>query len=321
MPDAEVSLRLQPLSGGLESPVALVAMAAGGRADVPLLVVKHLKPHMGREADVYELLWKHLPHPPAPRLFGMEQEGDAHYLYLEPIAGCSTWPWLEPGATAVVCRALARLHDSTALPREAFAWNYEQELSASAQTTLALASVARAPDGSRFWTRLGDLRRVVAALPGIRRVLLDAGVTVIHGDVHPGNVLVRGRHGGSREAVFIDWGRARVGSPLEDIASWLQSLGCWEPQARRRHDSLLRAYLNARSTPVALTPERRATYWLASASNGLAGAIRYHLAVLGDPATTEQLRSESGRALESWMRVCRRAASLLGMKQWQHLRS
>lgn len=289
-------------------------MAGGARPDVPPLVVKHVKAPMVREADVYELLWKHLPHPPAPRLFGMEQVGDSHYLYLEAIGNSSAWPWPDTASTAVVCRALARLHDDTALPREALTWDYEQELSASAETTLALASVARGPDGARVWTRLGDLRRVVAALPRIRRILLDGGVSVIHGDVHPGNVMMRG-HGGSEEAVFIDWGRARVGSPLEDIASWLQSLVCWEPQARRRHDSLLRAYLNARSTPVGLTPRLRAQYWFASASNGLAGAVRYHVAVLGDRASTASLRDHSGKALQEWTRVFRRAVSLLHVKE------
>lgn len=101
---------------------------------------------------------------------------------------------------------------------------------------------------------------------------------MINGDVHPGNVLVRSDRHGMR-SVLLDWSRCRIGSPLEDVASWLQSLGCWEPAVRQRHDTLLRAYLAHRLCP-ALTPDRRTGYWLAAACNGLAGAIRYHSTVL-----------------------------------------
>jgi aminoglycoside phosphotransferase (APT) family kinase protein len=308
VPDQAHSVQLQPLSGGLESPVALVRVA-GGSADVPPLVVKHLGGRMGREADVYELLWKHLPQPPAPRLFGVDSVGDARYLYMEAVGAVSAWPWVETSVTAAVCRSLAHLHDTATLPHDAFAWNYEQELAASAVETLALAVTARGTDGARCWTRVGDLRRVVQALPVMRGLLLASGTAVIHGDVHPGNVIVR--NAAATQVVFIDWSRARVGSPFEDIASWLQSLGCWEPQARRRHDSLLRAYLTARRSPLALTADVRTHYWFASASNGLAGAIRYHLAVLGDPASTEQRCYDARRALKAWRRVVRRAAAVL----------
>jgi hypothetical protein len=46
-------------------------------------------------------------------------------------------------------------------------------------------------------------------------------------------------------------------------------------------------------------------------SNGLSGAIRYHLAVMAEPATTETARANSGVALIAWERVVRRAAALL----------
>lgn len=78
-------------------------------------------------------------------------------------------------------------------------------------------------------------------MTAMRRELLTFlpfGKVAIHGDVHTGNVLVR-RHPGGAEPVLIDWGRARGGSPLEDLSAWLQSLGYWEPQARRRHDTLI----------------------------------------------------------------------------------
>jgi aminoglycoside phosphotransferase (APT) family kinase protein len=61
--------------------------------------------------------------------------------------------------------------------------------------------------------------------------LTGADQTVVHGDVHPGNVLVQKTRGSTRVAL-IDWGRARLGSLLEDVASWLHAIGCWEPAAR-----------------------------------------------------------------------------------------
>ena len=111
--------------------------------------------------------------------------------------------------------------------------------------------------------------------------------------------------------MLIDWARARIGSALEDVASWLHSLGCWEPQARRRHDTLMRGYLAARSVRRPFTEQVRFDYWLASASNGLSGAIRYHLATVANPAASDAARYDSGRALTAWQRVVRRAAALL----------
>ena len=47
------------------------------------------------------------------------------------------------------------------------------------------------------------------------------------------------KSGGQHEPVLIDWARARAGSPFEDVSSWLQSLGFWEPAVKRKHDTLL----------------------------------------------------------------------------------
>ncbi len=273
------------------------------------LVVKHVACGFEREGDVYELLWRYLEHPPAVRLLGREIAAGATYLYLEDAEPSASWPWSDTQRTGAVCRALARLHDDRTLPHETFSWDYETELACSAQSTLALATNARDASGQRLWRRVGDLRRVVTALPLIRRRLVAGTTTVIHGDVHPGNVIVR--VGADSEVVLIDWARARIGSPLEDVASWLHSLGCWEPEARRRHDTLMRIYLDARRNRRPFAPDVRVDYWLASASNGLSGAIRYHLSVLSARGSTEAERYDSGRALNAWQRVVRRAAGFL----------
>jgi hypothetical protein len=272
--------------------------------------VKQLPAAFAREGDVYDALWKHLEQPPAVRMFGQDVCGNATYLYLEHAASFSPWPWSDIALSASVCRELAQLHEALCLRCEVFSWNYDDELIRSAEDTLDLAAAARNSAGRRVWRRLGDLRRVVHALPRIRRRLRSNGLTVIHGDMHPGNVILR-RAEQSVGVVLIDWGRARIGSPLEDVASWLHSLGCWEPQARKRHDTLMRAYLEARRVPCAFNSDLRNDYWFASVSNGLSGAIRYHLAVLADTAATPPAHANSGAALIAWERVVRRSAALL----------
>jgi aminoglycoside phosphotransferase (APT) family kinase protein len=312
VPVGALEVDVRPLRGGLESSVSVARVAAGPhRRLVPThLVVKELKGELRREAEVYQLLWDQLPEPPAARALGIESAGEAAYLYLERIRPLSSWPWSDSAVSAEVCRELARLHDSAALRSPIFDWGYEHELACSSVATLALARHARDERQARCWRRLGDLRRAVAALPSIREHLVRSGVTIIHGDVHPGNVIVRNAKTGGR-VVLIDWGRARAGSPLEDVASWLHSVGCWEPQARRRHDTLLRAYLDSRRVPQRMAGDLRRLYWFASASNGLAGAIRYHLAVLSNRASPARARRNSQRALREWERVIRRTASLL----------
>jgi aminoglycoside phosphotransferase (APT) family kinase protein len=312
VPEASIGVKVQPLPGGLESSVGRARITHRDRRRlVPRrLVVKKLQSGFEREAGIYEVLWRHVNHPPAVRVLGSEVTEHATYLYLEDAKSISSWPWSDTGLATVVCRALARLHDGADLPRDAFSWDYEAALVRSAESTLDTANAARDTSGRRYWRRVGDLQRVVTALPAIRSRLLSADTTVIHGDVQPGNVILR-RGVPHPRAAFIDWARARIGSPLEDIASWLHSLGCWEPEARRRHDTLMRAYLEARKVRRRFASDVRFDYWLASVSNGLSGAIRYHLAVLWDSTAAESARYDSGRALRAWERVVRRGAALL----------
>ena len=312
VPEAHLNIQVQPLHGGLQSPVvwARITSGEGDSERSQDLVVKRLSGDLAREAEIYQALWRHLDRPPAVQMLGRDVSGDSTFLFLEHATSSSPWPWRDTAFAASVCRELATLHDSPHLPREPFAWNYEDQLTWSAEETLEFAAAARDGAGRRIWGRLGDLRRVVRALPALRRRLLRNGAIVIHGDVHPGNVIVRST-APQVDVVLIDWARARLGSPLEDIASWLHSLGCWEPQARRRHDTLMRAYLDARVDPRALDPATRVEYWFASASNGLAGAIRHHLSVLAGGDATQLARSQSSAALIAWERVIRRAAALL----------
>lgn len=313
VPREQIDLVLNAMRGGLESQVAMVHVSTRpARPSIPrALVVKELLPEAEREADIYGALWDHLPQPPSPRLLGEEHVGGRRYLYLEAVPRLAAWPWAATEHAAAVCRELAAFHDATQLPRELFGWGYELELAQSAEATLEVALAARDANGRRHFGRVGDLRRVVNALPSIRAQLLASEVVVLHGDVHPGNVILRRGAAGDGRVMLIDWTRARLGSPMEDVASWLHSLGCWEPEARRRHDTLLRAYLAHRRGAPALTNAVRRDYWLASVSNGLAGAIRFHLVMLADRSTAPRQRHNSFIALQAWGRVIRRGAALL----------
>jgi aminoglycoside phosphotransferase len=310
-PDA-FTVALRPLHGGLVSEVARATITTE-RTDLKVprhLVVKELRGSTRREADIYTWLWTHLPNPAAARLLGVQAAGDRRFMYLEAVETPFSWAWSDTTHIAAVCRELARLHDTTDSCAVMGAWDYESELRQWADDTLVTAMSARAPDGRRWWRRRGDLRRVVRQLGAIRARLHEAETTLIHGDLHSGNVMLRG-NSAEGSVALIDWARARIGSPMEDIASWLHSLGCWEPLARQRHDTLLRVYLHHRRVPVPFDSALRTGYWFASASNGLSGAIRHHLTVLSDATATELGRRNSEIALRAWERVIRRAAAIL----------
>jgi hypothetical protein len=311
VPSNLLRVRLEPLAGGLESGVSRATLASP-RGDLPSsLIVKELRGMHRREADIYRIVGPRLPGAALGDVVGVLRQDEADLLFLEDLGATTTWPWADMHLAAEVCRILARLHQAP-MPRrlEGASWDFDRELVTSAEQTLALAVSAREPGGARAWRRLNDLRVLVVALPLVRHRLRDGGTAVIHGDVHPGNVLVRPQGTGHR-IVLIDWARARAGSPFEDVASWLQSLGCWEPEARRRHDSLMTAYLRALRAPRRLCADVRAQYWLAGASNGLSGAVRYHLAILGDAGRPSDAQRESWLALRSWQRVMRRAAHVI----------
>jgi hypothetical protein len=217
-----------------------------------------------------------------------------------------------------VLEQVARLHtlqpDPTAL--EALTdWDYERELRINAALTLErLEEAVGRPEFRGLRRGVPPTRRLLWSLPEIRRDLLDFspfGKGPIHGDLHSGNALVR-RRKGRDEPVLIDWARARIGSPLEDISSWLQSLAGWEPEARRRHDTLLASYLLARGMEGRLRSDLRAAYWLAGASNAFSGALLHHLTQLLDPRATNTVRLRAVYSAREWIRVLRRADAFWG---------
>ena len=281
-----VLLDVQPLQGGLEAvTVARVqaeAVADQGEGRRFTFVVKRLDGRGLRELAMYEFLATTRA-PAIPEVLGVQAVSPtSSYLFLEWISA-SPWPWTKPALVAHVLERLAALH--AALPVTGLAgplseWDYESELLFAAAATLDTLEAAVETGALLSLHRLIPvLRRVVAALPGMRSQLLSSGPlgrAVLHGDMHSGNVLVHGRSA-QPSVVLIDWGRARLGSPLEDVSSWLESLGFWEPTLRQHRYALLQHYLRARGVPIGLGRRLYVSYWVAVACNALAGALRYHL--------------------------------------------
>ncbi|MGH2355837.1 MAG: phosphotransferase, partial [Chloroflexota bacterium] len=236
----QVRLTLRPLRGGLQA-MAVAHVAAQfvdrqGRRGAETLVVKRLDGEARREAAIYRSVLRTsgaTQRAAVPRLLGIDsaspdrpEHSESCYLYLEAIRRATAWPWDEPARAALVLEQLAALHESLpprALGDAGVAWNYEAALLDSARTTVLLFDTFgpdRLPTGGRAVRPA--LRRVVEALPAMRRAVLAVepfGEVVVHGDAHPGNVLLR-RRGAAEQAVLLDWGRARLGSPLEDVSSW-----------------------------------------------------------------------------------------------------
>ncbi len=295
--------------------VRVEVRARRGRKNPLVFVAKKLEGTSVREAAVYrEWLARH-PIPLAPRFLGtLPSEGGAVLLFMQALPPRAGWPWGDQAKTRGVLAQLARLHMSAVrpYPRAISDWDFEASLAGSSQKALdLLEEIPRRYLPHDLLRTRAAARRVVLCLGMLRRELLSSprfGTTVLHGDVHSGNVALVPRPEGE-SPLFCDWARARVGSPLEDVSSWLKSLGLWEPEAARRHDTLLQAYLDERGMNRAMDSELRASYWFAAACNGLAGALLYYL-----HSAAEDLRNgrpADFRLARGWARVIRRAGAFV----------
>lgn len=309
---ALLQVRGERLRGGISAEEVLRLSAAfldgSGRRRTESWVVKELRGPARREAGVYVQLAAH-PLVVTPRLVSALPGEEATTLVLGWVAPAERWPWRDGRHSISVLRLAAALHRAALRPVEP--WDYDGELRASAAQTLE--AVDRARRGGAIpidGASARAVRRLLEALPELRRTLRAGPYppTLIHGDLHPGNVIVA-RQAGAFVPRLVDWGRARLGSPLEDVASWIQSLGCWEPAARRRHDTLLAAYVRLRGGPGAIPAELRDAHWLAGASNALAGALAHHLGVASDPSAPRPRRARALWAVHDWLRIIRRAAA------------
>lgn len=301
------------LGGGISAEQVIAVTASfldrTGHRETARWVVKELRGPASREAVIHAQLERSGIRI-APRLVGAFPEPGYTILITERATPAERWPWRRVANAEKVLRVVAGLHEAS-LPVEK-SWDYDAELRAMAALTLDAVNEACGSESlSIDRASARAVRRLVNDLPKIRRALTTGGPfrpTLIHGDVHPGNAIVPRQAPGS-VPVLVDWGRARSGSPLEDVASWIQSLGCWEPMARLRHDTLVASYLRARGNIGPIPAEVREALWLAGGSNALAGALRYHLVVGCDRSRSSRERARALAAVHDWLRIIRRAAA------------
>lgn len=312
-----ISVRAQPLGGGLEADAVHLVRAAGrdvnDRRVERTYVRKVAQGVWTREAEIYrEVLHRHGANL-APRLLAVERPARATaVLCLEAVQAHHRWPWRNVESSAAVLERIARLHAIREVQHVLPPWDYEAELAESAIATAGLVRrLAMQPATARLVRdAVPAVESLASELPRVRRQLLSSppfGRCIIHGDLHPGNVVERDH----ADPVVFDWARARVGSPLEDVSSWLQSLAYWEPEARRRHDTLFVRYLAARGLAARLTAELRDLYWLAAACNALSGALIYHLSVAADERRDRSTAERSASYARDWIRILRRARASL----------
>ena len=281
---------------------------------VASFVVKPLAGNSLRELHIYRALEREVGPGFMPRCLGWHPAGERQgYLFLEWIRGYRRWPWAEEQHTALVFDQLSRLHASRTLGAAVSDWDYESELRQSAASTMeayrACIAAGIRPSGR---VMLKPMERLAGALMDVRRELLAfSGPAVVHGDAHPGNAVVR-RARGSYQAILLDWERARPGSAIEDVSSWMHSLAFWEKQVKKRYDTLLSGYLYARGLPARLSPQFRDACRLAGVCNAFAGALRYHLIRLLDPARSPRERACSWKASSDWLRILRAAENCWG---------
>jgi hypothetical protein len=301
------------IAGGLESDAVFSVSArfSNGRQRCFNFVAKVLRGNAVREGRVYLALASSAARAMSPRLYAAaDLEGGRRVLFLQRVRRARSWPWRDVDAAGSILDALAVLHQSLSGAAGAALsdWDYDAELAAHSLTTLELLERARAdPSLSALARALPALRRIVSSLSCMRGQLLgEAPTTAVHGDVHPGNVMLRRTRAGTRP-VLIDWARARPAAPLEDVHSWLHSLGFWEPEARRRHDTLVARYLSKAGRSPLFDSDQRGAYWLAGASNAMAGVLVHYLSLLLDPQQSSEARGHAYRASQGWLRVVRRA--------------
>lgn len=314
-----VSLQAKRL-GGLESGEVVRIDARGkapsGATAVTRLVIKPMRNGApAREGAVYRWLQATGRATFGPAVLCESQVGspEGGFLLMEHLRPAGAWPWRNPEFAAHALERLADLHagaDVASFAAAVPAAFYDEGLSDEVESTLrVLHDAIRAgslpiPPGTR--SAVARIADYVARFPRSSTPALPE--TVLHGDVHSGNVVLTS----SGSIAMIDWSRARVGAPLDDVASWLQSLAFWEPEVRRAHDTLLRRYLAARGVTAPLDAGLRDAYWISAARNGFTGALRYHIVQIQSPTTTPRARHLSTRAALDWFRIMRRAALASG---------
>ena len=210
-------IRQEPMSGGtVAARIERIDISVAAEGDAPRTVAvvrKWTRPH-----EILGLEAAQAVRPSAaaiPRLLARGTDERGPWMIMPFYSGTTVTKALVPEA---VFRALAILHaayahtwtDLAGIPVVDAGWWRDICLSYSLGAVVRQAAHSPGPQLDRARSvleRMADDRRIAEVLEVLPRSLL-------HGDVHLGNILVA-----DGESVLVDWGSARVGSPMLDLAN------------------------------------------------------------------------------------------------------
>ena len=210
-------VRQEPMSGGtVAARIERIDISVAAEGDGPRTVAvvrKWTRPHeiLGLEAAQAVRTSAGA----IPRLLARGTDERGPWMIMPFYAGTTVTNALVPKA---VFQALAILHaayahtctDLAGIPVVDAGWWRDICLSYSLGAVVRQAAHSPGPQLDRARSvleRMADDRRIAEVLEVLPRSLL-------HGDVHLGNILVA-----DGEGVLVDWGSARVGSPILDLAN------------------------------------------------------------------------------------------------------
>ena len=238
----EVETNIRELRGGLDSSCVLhvrtIFRTRDRRVRSGSFVLKRSQPG-GAEGRVHVDVLPSSGLELAPTLLGFHQAEGEHVYMFEYVRRSERWPWSASNNSRLVLDALAGLHGRRLTD---FAADRSYELILVKGASRLQEHLEGIPRGSELGFARGSIpvvRRMAEALPRIRRRLLDNGLfgsTLIHGDVHSGNVLLRKRRNGV-SPVFL------IGAGAGMVRRWKTSVrGCnrWDFGNRRRSASTIR---------------------------------------------------------------------------------
>jgi Ser/Thr protein kinase RdoA (MazF antagonist) len=170
--------------------------------------------------------------------------------FVAPFYEGTLMQWGEETPSTVI-RSLARVHAHFLPQADDVKWIYRVDASFFTRTfDNAMAALQKAaesiPSTRESADRLADFKGMPIQLAALERL----PVTLVHGDVHPGNIV---RLAGG-EAVLIDWGNARIAPAMLDLANVV-------PLGSPGWHAYLAAYESASGQPVDLELATLGYHW------------------------------------------------------------
>lgn len=241
-----------------------------------------------REIELYRHVFADRPELGVPALHStvVEPEHDRYWMLLERVAGSELSGAAEVEVWLAAARWLAGMHaelgplvDYPSTPGITRLLRYDRDFLRMWVTRAQ--SIVRAQDSVLPAELRMGMNRLAGRYEGVVQRLLEMPRTVIHGEFHPANIVVR-QEGGTARVCALDWEMAGIGPHLLDLAALLA--GVAEDERRREiavayRQALPRAIRDLRSEAeflgdLAFCRLHMAVQWLGEAPHGAPPAYR-----------------------------------------------